>query len=89
MSNVSQLAIGNDGKYYLEAGAVLVPGQENHGSLLYHLILTSGFWRLEDKIGMSLDDIHLGGNVPHCMFPIKHAQIHSETLQSEKNSSLV
>lgn len=25
-----------------------------------------GFWRLEDKIGMSLDDIHTSGNVPHC-----------------------
>jgi len=39
---------GKDGVYYLRSGA----------------ILTAGFWRLDDKIGMSLDDIHLSGNVP-------------------------
>ena len=25
-----------------------------------------GFWRLKDKIGMSLDEIHISGGVPHC-----------------------
>ena len=25
-----------------------------------------GFWRLQDKIGMALDDIHITGNVPQC-----------------------
>ncbi|KAI0028156.1 hypothetical protein K488DRAFT_32515, partial [Vararia minispora EC-137] len=39
---------GTDGVYYLRSGA----------------ILTAGFWRLEDKAGMSLDEIHFSGNVP-------------------------
>ncbi|KIP09817.1 hypothetical protein PHLGIDRAFT_115974 [Phlebiopsis gigantea 11061_1 CR5-6] len=39
---------GTDGQYYLQAGAVLIPGM----------------WRLRDKIGMSLDDIHISGTVP-------------------------
>jgi alpha-1,2-mannosyltransferase len=39
---------GDDGAYYLKAGATLL----------------TGFWRLEDKLGMSLDDIHLSGDVP-------------------------
>lgn len=25
-----------------------------------------GFWRMDDKIGMSLDEIHVSGNVPQC-----------------------
>ncbi|KAI0027292.1 hypothetical protein K488DRAFT_62012, partial [Vararia minispora EC-137] len=40
---------GNDGKYYLQGGAILVPGT----------------WRLEDKIGMPLDEIHVTGHVPY------------------------
>ncbi|KAF5333428.1 hypothetical protein D9611_002344 [Ephemerocybe angulata] len=39
---------GNDGKYYFQAGAILV----------------AGFWRLEDKIGMPLEEIHTSGDVP-------------------------
>ncbi|KAI0052577.1 hypothetical protein FA95DRAFT_1579903 [Auriscalpium vulgare] len=39
---------GEDGQYYLQAGAILVPGS----------------WRLEDKIGMPLDEIHFSGEVP-------------------------
>jgi hypothetical protein len=38
-----------DGQYYLLAGAVLL----------------AGFWRLSDKYGMSLADIHYSGDVPH------------------------
>ncbi|KAF8588266.1 hypothetical protein K439DRAFT_1645571 [Ramaria rubella] len=38
---------GGDGQYYLRAGAICVPG----------------FWRLEDKIGLPLKDIHLKGGV--------------------------
>ncbi|KAK5138054.1 hypothetical protein LTR08_005852 [Meristemomyces frigidus] len=37
-----------DGQYYLLAGAVLL----------------AGFWRLEDKLGMPLSEIHTSGNVP-------------------------
>jgi len=37
-----------DGQYYLLAGAVLL----------------SGFWRLEDKFGMPLSEIHTSGDVP-------------------------
>ena len=37
-----------DGQYYLLAGSILLPG----------------FWRLEDKFGMPLSEIHSSGNVP-------------------------
>ncbi|KAI0772546.1 hypothetical protein BD413DRAFT_46218 [Trametes elegans] len=39
---------GTDGRYYLQAGAVVIAGS----------------WRLEDKLGMPLEDIHISGNVP-------------------------
>lgn len=39
---------GTDGKYYFQAGSICVPG----------------FWRMRDKIGKPLDEIHLSGNVP-------------------------
>ncbi|KAK1995106.1 hypothetical protein LX36DRAFT_659947 [Colletotrichum falcatum] len=38
-----------DGNYYFLAGAILLPG----------------FWRLRDKFGMSLEEIHTSGDVPH------------------------
>ncbi len=37
-----------DGQYYLLAGSILLPG----------------FWRLEDKFGMPLSEIHTSGDVP-------------------------
>lgn len=37
-----------DGQYYLLAGSILLPG----------------FWRLRDKFGMPLSEIHTSGNVP-------------------------
>jgi alpha-1,2-mannosyltransferase len=37
-----------DGEYYLEAGSILL----------------AGFWRLEDKFGMGLREIHTSGDVP-------------------------
>lgn len=39
---------GDDGQYYLLAGAILL----------------AGFWRLEDKFGMPLSEIHTSGDVP-------------------------
>ncbi|KAF8196858.1 hypothetical protein K438DRAFT_1825676 [Mycena galopus ATCC 62051] len=39
---------GSDGGYYFMAGAILVPG----------------FWRMEDKLGMSMEEIHISGEVP-------------------------
>ncbi|KIM47089.1 hypothetical protein M413DRAFT_16557 [Hebeloma cylindrosporum] len=39
---------GTDGRYYFQAGAVLI----------------AGFWRMQDKIGMPLDEIHNSGHVP-------------------------
>ncbi|KZT74534.1 hypothetical protein DAEQUDRAFT_720712 [Daedalea quercina L-15889] len=39
---------GSDGRYYLQAGAIIIPGS----------------WRLSDKIGMPLDEIHVTGHVP-------------------------
>lgn len=38
----------DDGQYYLLSGAILLPG----------------FWRLEDKFGMPLSEIHTSGDVP-------------------------
>ncbi|KAL6912903.1 hypothetical protein ACHAP8_007702 [Fusarium lateritium] len=38
-----------DGQYYLLAGAILL----------------AGFWRMSDKYGMSLSEIHTSGDVPH------------------------
>ncbi|RDW79532.1 hypothetical protein BP6252_04170 [Coleophoma cylindrospora] len=37
-----------DGQYYLLAGAILL----------------AGFWKLEDKVGMALSEIHTSGDVP-------------------------
>jgi Protein of unknown function (DUF3445) len=39
---------GDDGQYYLLAGSILL----------------AGFWRLEDKWGMPLSEIHTSGDVP-------------------------
>ncbi|KAK9477141.1 hypothetical protein V1514DRAFT_134742 [Lipomyces japonicus] len=39
---------GDDGQYYLRAGCVLL----------------AGFWRLKDKFGMPLSEIHTSGDVP-------------------------
>jgi len=41
---------GVDGKYYFQAGSICVPG----------------FWRMKDKIGLPLEEIHTTGNVPQC-----------------------
>ncbi|KAI0721995.1 hypothetical protein C8T65DRAFT_775038 [Cerioporus squamosus] len=45
---------GSDGRYYLQAGAVVIAGS----------------WRLEDKMGMPLEEIHTSGNVPQCKFSV-------------------
>lgn len=55
---------GADGQYYMRAGSICVPGA---------LVSLFGFfgkcnrilgsWRLVDKIGLPLADIHLSGNV--------------------------
>ena len=39
---------GEDGQYYLLAGSILL----------------AGFWKLEDKFGMGLSEIHTSGDVP-------------------------
>jgi hypothetical protein len=44
------LFTGKDGRYYFQAGAICV----------------GGFWRMKDKIGMPLDEIHNSGRVPQC-----------------------
>lgn len=46
--DVALMIEGTDGKYYFQGGAICIPG----------------FWRMRDKIGMTLDDIHISGNVP-------------------------
>lgn len=86
------MPIGNDGKYYFQAGTICLPGKSSR-SIHYHshLLLSTlelkfasrrgthiythitdyfppkpGFWRMQDKIGLPLDDIHILGNVPQC-----------------------
>lgn len=49
------MAEGSDGKYYFQAGLVCVPG----------------FWRMKDKIGMPLDEIHISGGVPQSPHIVK------------------
>ncbi|KAK1219245.1 hypothetical protein PQX77_018052 [Marasmius sp. AFHP31] len=39
---------GVDGRYYFQGGAICIPG----------------FWRMRDKIGLPLDEIHITGHVP-------------------------
>ncbi|KAH7888069.1 hypothetical protein F5I97DRAFT_1865375 [Phlebopus sp. FC_14] len=46
--DVAIMIEGSDGKYYFQAGSICIPG----------------FWRMRDKIGMPLDEIHVSGNVP-------------------------
>ena len=67
---------GTDGQYYLQAGAILIPGPSLPVCLLFLLLLfyhylvsdmQTGSWRLEDKAGLPLDAIHTSGNVPQCM----------------------
>lgn len=48
--NTFDYYIGEDGRYYFQAGAICV----------------GGFWRMQDKIGLPLDEIHTNGNVPQC-----------------------
>ncbi|KAL1665613.1 hypothetical protein GGF50DRAFT_113934 [Schizophyllum commune] len=46
--DLALLTEGADGKYYLQGGAILVPGT----------------WHLREKLGMKLEDIHVEGKVP-------------------------
>ncbi|KAJ8589892.1 hypothetical protein M405DRAFT_191594 [Rhizopogon salebrosus TDB-379] len=46
--DIALMIEGTDGKYYFQAGAICIPG----------------FWRMRDKIGLPLDEIHVSGNVP-------------------------
>ena len=65
---------GSDGRYYLQAGAMCIAGASVPASLVKatHTLTISweGSWRLEDKLGMPLEDIHTSGNVPQCTFPL-------------------
>ncbi|KAL4064290.1 hypothetical protein V8B97DRAFT_2111875 [Scleroderma yunnanense] len=49
---------GTDGKYYFQAG----------------LVCMGGSWRMRDKIGKSLDEIHLSGNVPQSLKVIEGSE---------------
>ncbi|KIK65692.1 hypothetical protein GYMLUDRAFT_70780 [Collybiopsis luxurians FD-317 M1] len=48
---------GTDGRYYFQGGAICVPG----------------FWRMRDKIGMPLEDIHIQGHVPQYETKLHHS----------------
>lgn len=65
---------GSDGQYYFQAGAICL----------------AGFWRMEDKLGMSLENIHLSGNVPKCWYLYLIFYIFilmTNELQTERNYS--
>ncbi|KII95957.1 hypothetical protein PLICRDRAFT_234134 [Plicaturopsis crispa FD-325 SS-3] len=46
--DIALMLEGTDGKYYFQAGAICL----------------AGFWRMRDKIGTSMEQIHDSGNVP-------------------------
>jgi len=46
--DIAVMLEGEGGKYYFQAGAVC----------------TAGFWRMKDKLGLPLEEIHLSGHVP-------------------------
>ncbi|KAJ3723415.1 hypothetical protein FB446DRAFT_665726 [Lentinula raphanica] len=48
---------GTDGRYYFQGGAICVPG----------------FWRMRDKIGLPLEDIHIQGHVPQYETRLHHS----------------
>ncbi|GAA5872301.1 hypothetical protein JCM1840_004120 [Sporobolomyces johnsonii] len=45
--------------------AVMVEDEQGHYRLRAGSICTAGFWRLQDKVGLTLDDIHFKGAVPN------------------------
>lgn len=58
-----------DGQYYLLAGAILL----------------AGFWRLEDKFGMPLSEIHTSGDVPQYKEKLEKGMLNMfKRLQPEK-----
>ncbi|KAF5393929.1 hypothetical protein D9757_000378 [Collybiopsis confluens] len=48
---------GTDGRYYFQGGAICV----------------AGFWRMRDKIGLPLEDIHIRGQVPQYETKLRHS----------------
>ncbi|KAH8177784.1 alpha-1,2-mannosyltransferase [Sarocladium implicatum] len=44
--------------------ALMLPGEDGQYYLLSGAILLAGFWRLKDKFGMPLSEIHKSGDVP-------------------------
>jgi hypothetical protein len=45
--------------------AIMIEQPDGQYRLLAGAILLAGFWRLSDKYGMTLSDIHTSGDVPH------------------------
>ncbi|KIV77953.1 hypothetical protein PV11_09726 [Exophiala sideris] len=45
--------------------AILIERSDGQYYLLSGFVALAGFWRLRDKFGMSLSEIHTSGNVPH------------------------
>ena len=80
---------GSDGRYYFQAGAIIVPGTYIYGrtpSLLQiqkltntiaSIPMTLGFWRMVDKLGLPLEEIHTNGAVPQCERLFTFASDHS------------
>ena len=71
------LVEGSDGRYYFQAGAIVVPGtsklERQVSCAATHKL--SGIWRLEDKAGMPIDEIHESGHVPLCQSSAHHLPI--------------
>lgn len=45
--------------------AIMIPQPDGQYKLLSGAVLLAGFWRLSDKYGMTLSEIHTSGDVPH------------------------
>ena len=82
-NHYAQSTIGEDGRYYFQAGTICNAGKGISTLQLnmltqFKTYLLKGTWRLEDKIGMPLEDIHISGGVPRCaylptiMLPLPH-----------------
>ncbi|TGZ78149.1 hypothetical protein EX30DRAFT_310449, partial [Ascodesmis nigricans] len=52
------------GKWVQDDVAVMMPDEEGRYRLVAGAVLLPGFWRIEEKVGLSLDEIHEGGSVP-------------------------
>lgn len=65
--------------------AIMIPRPDGQYYLLAGAILLAGFWRLEDKFGMPLSEIHTSGDVPQYKEKLEKGMMNMfKRLQPEK-----